>query len=58
MPVKFHEAHRHRIPSARYRERNWSQDDRGSARHGDIRVWLSQDAIIGWRASVRVTPGG
>jgi hypothetical protein len=57
MPVKFHEAHRHRVPRARYRVRNWSQDDRGLARRGDIRVWLSLDAIIGSRASIRVTLG-
>jgi hypothetical protein len=27
-------------------------------RRGDIRVWLSEDAIVGWRAACRTTPGG
>jgi hypothetical protein len=25
---------------------------------GDILVWLSEDAIAGWRAACRTTPGG
>jgi hypothetical protein len=58
MPFKFHEAHRHRIPMARYRVRNWPEYDRGLVRRGDIRVWLSEVAIAGWRAAGRMTPGG
>jgi hypothetical protein len=58
MPFKFHEAHRHRIPKARYRVRNWAEYDRGLVQRGDIRVWLSEDAIAGWRAACRTTPGG
>jgi Transposase DDE domain len=58
MLFKVHEARRHRIPRARHRVRNWSEYDRGLVQRGDIRVWLSQDAIAGWRASVRATPGG
>lgn len=58
MPFKFHEAQRYRIPKARYRVRNWPDYDRGLVRRGDIRVWLSEDAIIGWRAASRITPGG
>jgi hypothetical protein len=41
MPFKFHEAHRHRIPKARFRVENWPEYDRGLVRRGDIRVWLS-----------------
>jgi len=58
MPFKFHEAHRHRIPKARYRVENWPEYDRGLVRRGDIRVWLSEDAIAGWPAACRRTPGG
>jgi hypothetical protein len=58
MPFKFHAAHRHHIPKARYRVRNWPEYDRGLVRRGDIRVWLSEDAIAGWRAACRTTPGG
>ena len=28
------------------------------AARGDVRVWLSDDAIAGWRAACRTTPGG
>ncbi len=58
MPFKFHGARRHRIPRARYSVRNRAQYDRGLVRRGDIRVWLSEDAIAGWRAACRTTPGG
>jgi Transposase DDE domain len=55
---KFHAAERHRIPKARYRVQNWPDYDRGLVRRGDIRAWLSDDAIVGWRATCRTTPGG
>jgi hypothetical protein len=58
MPFKFNVARRHNIPKARYLLRNWSEYDRGLVRCGDIRVWLSQEAIAGWRAQGRTTPGG
>jgi hypothetical protein len=56
MAFKFHEAHHHRIPKARYRVQNWAEYDRGLVQRGDIRVWLSEDAIAGWRAACRTTP--
>jgi Transposase DDE domain len=46
------------MPKARYRFRNWADYDRGLVRRGDIRVWLSQDAISGWRAACLTRPGG
>jgi Transposase DDE domain len=58
MPFKFQEAQRHHIPKARYRVQNWPDYDRGLVRRGDIRVWLSEDAMTGWRAACRTTPGG
>jgi hypothetical protein len=42
----------------RCRVRSWAAYDRGLVRRGDIRVWLCEDAIAGWRAACRVTPGG
>lgn len=27
-------------------------------RRGDIRLWLSEEAVAGWRAAGRTTPGG
>jgi len=58
MPFKYHEPRRHRIPKTRYRVRNWPEYDRGLVRRGDIRVWLSDEAIAGWRPPCRATPGG
>lgn len=58
MPFKFHEPHRHRVPKARYRVRNWAQYDRGLVARGDIRLWLSAEAIAHWKAACRKTPGG
>ena len=58
MPFKFHEAQRHHISKQRYRVRNWPEYDRGLVRRGDIRVWLSEDAIVGWRPASCTTPGG
>jgi Transposase DDE domain len=55
---KDHEAQRHHTPKARYRVKNWPEYDRGLVRRGDIRVWLSADTIIGWRAASRTTLGG
>jgi Transposase DDE domain len=57
MSFKFHAAQRHHIPRQRYRVQNWPDYDRGLVRRGDIRAWLSEDAIIGWRAECRTTPG-
>ena len=58
MPFKFIEAQRHHIPKARHRVQNWPDYDGGLVRRGNIRVWLSEDAIAGWRAACRTTPGG
>ena len=42
---------RHRRgPRARYRGRDWATYDRALARRGDITVWVSPEAVAGWRA--------
>ena len=58
MPFTFHEAQRHRIPKQCYRVQNWPDYDRGLVRRAYIRIWLSEDAIAGWRAACRTRPGG
>ena len=58
MPFKFHETQRRHIPKARYRVQNWPDYDRGLVLRGDVRVWLWEDTIAGWRAACRTTPGG
>ena len=58
MPFKFHEPHRHRVPKARYRVTNWAEYDRGLVQRGDVRVWISAEALACWKAACRSTPGG
>lgn len=58
MPFKFNEPHRHRVPKARYRVRNWAEYDRGLVARGDVRVWISAEALAGWKAACRMKPGG
>ena len=37
-------------PRARYKVRDWAAYDRSLVRRGDVTVWVSPDAIAGWRA--------
>jgi hypothetical protein len=57
MPFKHNAAHRHRIPKARYRVRNWREYEVGLQRRGDLTLWLDEAAIAGWQAPRRTTPG-
>ena len=58
MPFKHHAARRHRIPKARYRVQNWPAYEAGLRRRGDLTLWLDEDALAGWQAPRRTTPGG
>ena len=58
MPFKHHAACRHRIPTARYRVRNWREYETGLKRRGDLTLWLDEAVIAGWQAPRRSTPGG
>ena len=58
MPFKHHAAHRHRIPKARYRIRNWAAYEAGLRRRGDLTLWVDEAALAGWRVPRRSTPGG
>ena len=58
MPFKHNAARRHRIPQARYRVQNWPAYEAGLRRRGDLTLWLDEDALAGWQAPRRTTPGG
>ena len=58
LPFKHNSAHRHRIPRAQCRVRNWPQYDAGLRRRGDLTLWLDEAALVGWQAPRRTTPGG
>src|SRR5215208_7069209 len=58
MPFKHNAARRHRIPKARYRVQNWPAYEAGLKRRGDLTLWIDEDAVAGWQAPRRTTPGG
>lgn len=58
MPFKHHAAHRDRFPRAKYHVTNWSAYEAGLRQRGSLTVWFSEDAVAGWRAEARRTPGG
>ena len=58
LPFKHNAAHRHRIPRAQYRVRNWPEHDAGLRCRGDLTLWLDAAAIAGWQTAPRATPVG
>ena len=58
MPFKHNAGRRHRIPKARYRVKKWPAYEAGLKRRGDLALWLDEDALTGWQAPRRSTPGG
>ncbi len=50
MPHKFNHVRRHKFEKAKYRLRNWPSYDTALRRRGDVRLWLSEEAIAGWCA--------
>ncbi len=48
MPHKFNHARRHKFGKAKYRLRNWPSYDAALRRRGDVRLWISEEAIAGW----------
>ena len=58
MPFKHNAARRRHIPKGRYRVQNRPAYEAGLKRRGDLTLWLDEDALIGWQAPRRGTPGG
>ncbi|MBK3745920.1 hypothetical protein G3A39_43010 [Paraburkholderia aspalathi] len=58
MPFKHNAAHRHKIPKQKYRITNWAQYEAGLRQRGSITFWMSDEAVSGWYAARRTTPGG
>lgn len=50
MPHKFNHPRRHKFGKAKYRLRNWPNYDAALRRRGDVRLWISEEAIAGWSA--------
>ena len=58
MPFKAKAVSRHHIPKQARRVTNWAAYDASLRQRGSLTVWFSEDAIAGWGAEGRTTPGG
>jgi len=58
VPFKAKAVSRHHIPQQARRVTNWAAYDASLRQRGSLTVWFSEDAIAGWRAEGRTTPGG
>ena len=58
MPFKLNHDRRHHIPRQRRKVTNWRDYDASLRRRGSLTVWFTAEAIEGWRAAPRTTPGG
>jgi transposase len=58
LPFKLNHDRRHHIPKQRRTVVNWRDYDASLRRRGSLTVWFTAEAIEGWRAAPRTTPGG
>src|SRR5271157_4530672 len=58
MPFKLHSKGRRHIPRQRHRVTNWREYDAALRNRGSLTIWVTPDAIAGWKAQPRTTPGG
>lgn len=58
MPNKFNAERRHHIAKMKSAVTNWAQYEAGLRRRGSLTMWITEEAIDGWEAARRSTPGG
>lgn len=58
MPNKYNDPHRHKIPKAKYKLGRWAEYDADLRRRGSLTLWITEEALVGWAAAARRTPGG
>jgi len=58
MPNKHNEKRRHHIPKMKFKVTNWAEYDASLRRRGSLTLWVTDEAIAGWQAAPRLTPGG
>ena len=58
MPNKFNAERRHHIPKMKSAVTSWAQYETGLRRRGSLTMWITEEAIDGWEAARRSTPGG
>ncbi len=58
MPFKLNQHRRRHIPKQKHTLMNWREYDASLRQRGSLTVWFTDEAIEGWRAEPRTTPGG
>jgi IS5 family transposase len=58
MPFKLHSKGRRHVPRQRHRVANWREYDASLRNRGSLTIWFTSDAVAGWKAQPRTTPGG
>lgn len=58
MPHKANAVRRHHIARPKRRVVNWAEYDAALRQRGSLTIWVSDEAIAGWKAAPRRTPGG
>ncbi|MCW2241634.1 hypothetical protein M2351_006279 [Azospirillum canadense] len=57
-PIQANAARRHHIRRPQRRVPNWAVYDAALRQRGSLTVWVTDEAIAGWQATPRTTPGG
>jgi hypothetical protein len=55
---ELHSKGRRHIPRQRHRVTNWREYDASLRNRGSLTIWFTPEAIAGWKAQPRTTPGG
>ena len=58
MPFKANSDRRHRVPKQRHRFTNWAEYGARLRSRDGLTIWLSEQAVEGWRADARTGQGG
>jgi len=58
LPFKLNQNRRHRIPRQKHKVTNAAAYDPVLRQRGSLTVWFTDEAIEGWQAEPRTTPGG
>jgi len=58
LPFKLNQHCRHHISKQKHKLMNWHEYDAILRQRGSLTVWFTDEAIEGWRAEPRTTPGG
>src|SRR3954449_9512318 len=58
LPFKLNQNRRRHVPRQTHKVTNWPAYEASLRRRGSLTVWFSAEAIEGWAAEPRTTPGG